>query len=107
MKEAKSFSERAYDILRKVPKGKVTTYKELAHALNTNAFRAVGMAMRNNPYSPEVPCHRVVASDGTLGGFNGSKTWMTVKKKVAMLKKEGIKIEGNRIANFDKVLYKF
>ena len=51
----KSFSEKAYDLLRKVPKGRVTTYKELAHALGTEAYRGVGQAMRTNPYAPEVP----------------------------------------------------
>ncbi len=48
----KTFADKAYDILRKVPKGRVTTYKEIAHALETRAYRAVGQAMRRNPYAP-------------------------------------------------------
>ena len=51
----KTFAEKASDILRKVPKGRVTTYKEIAHALETRAYRGVGQAMRKNPYAPEVP----------------------------------------------------
>jgi O6-methylguanine-DNA--protein-cysteine methyltransferase len=51
----KTFAEKAYDLLRKVPKGRVTTYKEIAHALETRAYRGVGQAMRRNPYAPEVP----------------------------------------------------
>ncbi len=51
----KTFADKAYDLLRKVPKGRVTTYKEIAHALNTKAYRGVGQAMRNNPHAPEVP----------------------------------------------------
>lgn len=51
----KTFSEKVYDILRKVPKGRVTTYKEIANALGTKAYRGVGQAMRRNPYAPEVP----------------------------------------------------
>ena len=51
----KTFAEKAYDLLRKVPKGRVTTYKEIAHALKTKAYRGVGQAMRKNPYAPEVP----------------------------------------------------
>ncbi len=51
----KTFSDRVYDLLRKVPKGRVTTYKELALALNTKAYRGVGQAMKRNPYAPEVP----------------------------------------------------
>ena len=51
----KSFSDKVYDLLRKVPKGRVTTYKEIAHALGTKAYRGVGQAMKRNPYAPEVP----------------------------------------------------
>jgi methylated-DNA-[protein]-cysteine S-methyltransferase len=51
----KTFAHKAYDLLRKVPKGRVTTYKEIAHALETRAYQGVGQAMRKNPYAPEVP----------------------------------------------------
>ena len=51
----KSFADKAYGLLRKVPKGRVTTYKEIAHALETRAYRGVGQAMRKNPYAPTVP----------------------------------------------------
>lgn len=53
--EMKTFADKAYELLRKVPKGRVTTYKEIAHALGTRAYRGVGQAMRKNPYAPEVP----------------------------------------------------
>ena len=88
----KTFSERCYDILRKVPKGKVTTYKALANALGTKAYRAVGTAMNKNPYAPKVPCHRVINSNGELGGFASG-----LKKKIKLLKKEGIEIKNNKI----------
>ncbi|MFH1072799.1 MAG: MGMT family protein [Nanoarchaeota archaeon] len=97
-----SFNERCYALLRKVPKGKVTTYKDLAHALGTRAYRAVGQAMHTNPYAPEVPCHRVVKSDGTVGGFASG-----TKEKIRMLEKEGIRIRNNSIEDFDKILYSF
>ena len=51
----KTFADKAYDLLKKVPKGRVTTYKEIAHALKTKAYRGVGQVMRRNPYAPEVP----------------------------------------------------
>lgn len=54
-----SFNSRCYELLRKVPRGKVITYKALAQALKTKAYRAVGNAMNRNPHAPEVPCHRV------------------------------------------------
>jgi methylated-DNA-[protein]-cysteine S-methyltransferase len=102
-----SFYEKVYTQLRKVPKGKVTTYKELAKALKTKAYRAVGQAMRHNPYAPEVPCHRVVASDGTIGGFSGKKTGKAIQDKISMLKKEGIEFEKNKIKDFEERLYRF
>ncbi|MEK6945382.1 MAG: MGMT family protein [Nanoarchaeota archaeon] len=98
----KSFSEKCYTVLRKVPKGKVTTYKEIARALKTKAYRAVGTAMNKNPYAPEVPCHRVVNSNGNLGGFASG-----CENKIKLLKKEGVRIENNRVVDFEKVLYKF
>ena len=53
--EMKKFAEKAYDLLRKVPAGRVTTYREIAHALGTKAYRGVGQAIKRNPYAPEVP----------------------------------------------------
>jgi len=98
----KSFNQRCYDILKKVPKGKVTTYKAIAHKLKSKAYRAVGNAMNKNPYAPKVPCHRVVNSNGEVGGFAHG-----TKKKVEMLQKEGIEIKNNKIVNFKKYFYKF
>ena len=96
-----NFNEHCYSILRKVPRGKVTTYKQVAIALKSKAYRAVGNAMNRNPYSPKVPCHRVVKTDGSVGGFASG-----TGKKTAMLKKEGIKIVNGKI-DFGKYLYKF
>lgn len=97
-----TFNEKCYAALRKVPKGKVTTYKLLAKALKSRAFRAVGNAMKRNPYMPKVPCHRVVKSDGSLGGYAGG----TAKKR-ALLKSEGISFRGDKIENLSQHLYKF
>lgn len=103
----KSFSEKCYKLLKKVPEGKVTTYKELALALNTKAYQAVGQVMRNNPYAPEVPCHRVVSSNGSIGGFAGQTTGKKIKEKISLLKKEGIEFQGNKIKYFENVLFRF
>ena len=104
-----SFSEKVYALLRKVPNGKVTTYKALAEKLNTKAYRAVGQAMRCNPYAPKVPCHRVVSSSGKIGGFMGSKNPNSkeIKRKINMLRQEGVEIENNQIADFEKILCRF
>lgn len=101
MESNKSFNEKCYFLLRKVPSGRVTTYKTIANALGTRAYRAVGNAMNKNPYAPFVPCHRVVKSNGEIGGFALGK-----RKKIEMLKKEGIGIKRNRIVDFDKQIFK-
>lgn len=66
----KTFAEKVRAIVRKIPKGKTMTYKEVAtKAGNPKAARAVGAVMRSN-YDPSIPCHRVIASDGTMRGYN-------------------------------------
>ncbi|PLX26902.1 cysteine methyltransferase [Candidatus Parcubacteria bacterium] len=98
-----SFSNLVYEKLRGVPKGRVTSYQELAKAIgNPKASRAVGNALNKNPYAPKVPCHRVVKSDGSIGGFaEGSK------KKIKMLEGEGLRIKNKKIVDFEKKLYRF
>ena len=96
------FDERCYRILGKVPRGKVTTYGEIARALRSKAYRAVGNAMNKNPFpGSKVPCHRVVKSNGEVGGFASG-----TGKKVSMLKEEGINIVEGKI-DLGKYLYKF
>jgi O-6-methylguanine DNA methyltransferase len=65
------------------------------------AHRAVGTAMNKNPFAPEVPCHRVVKSNGNLGGFGGGP-----KLKIKRLQEEGVKVHNNKIVNFQSILYK-
>lgn len=102
------FHRKIYGLLKKVPEGKVTTYKALAEAAGTKAYRAVGQAMRCNPYAPIVPCHRVVASDGSIGGFQGSRNpdGKELKKKIVMLMREGVEVKNKRIVNFNKKLFR-
>ena len=98
-----TFTERVYEELKKVPKGKVTTYKLLAEKLGTKAYRAVGSALKNNPYAPEVPCHRVVKSSGKIGGFMGKMNGEEVAKKIVLLRNEGVEILGGKV-NLEKFL---
>jgi methylated-DNA-[protein]-cysteine S-methyltransferase len=101
------FNERVWNLMKKIPRGKVTTYKQLARAMNTSAYRAVGNACRNNPYAPKVPCHRVVKSSGHIGGFGGKTKGKNIKKKIALLKKEGVHVRDGRIVGFEKALFQF
>lgn len=79
-----TFSEKVYFIVSKIEKGSVLTYKQVAKkAGNPKAFRAVGNILNKN-YNPDIPCHRVIRSDGKTGGYNRGS-----KNKVIILKKEG------------------
>jgi methylated-DNA-[protein]-cysteine S-methyltransferase len=78
------FKEKVLKIVAKIPKGKVLTYKEVAKlAGRPKAYRAVGNILNKN-YNPRIPCHRVIRSDGKIGGYNRG-----VKAKKILLKKEG------------------
>jgi len=68
--------------------------------MRTRGARAVGNALNQNPFAPKVPCHRVVKSDGSLGGFATGAA-----KKKALLSKEGIRLEGDKLKDFEKVLF--
>ncbi len=90
-----TFSDRVYKIVSKIPKGKVATYGQIAAlAGNPKAARAVGLLMKKNPNAPIVPCHRVVASDGSLTGYSGKGG---IKTKKQMLLSEGIVFKGNKV----------
>ncbi len=90
---AKGFDERVWKELRKIPKGKVTTYKQIAITLGKpNAARAVGNACKRNHNAPKVPCHRVVCSNGSVGGYSRG-----AKRKIELLKREGISIKNNKV----------
>lgn len=99
-----NFQDKVLVLTKKIPKGKVTTYKEIAKAMKTKAYRAVGAALRNNKRPIIIPCHRVVSSDGSLGGYKGK---LNSKEKIKLLKKEGIEINKNKIVDFEKKLYTF
>ena len=99
------FANQVYALLVKVPKGRVTTYKVLADAMGIRAYQAIGQVMRINPFAPEVPCHRVVASDGKIGGFMGSRTGEKIDKKIKLLESEGVTIDNGKIANFSSVFF--
>ncbi len=101
------FDKRVWDLMKKIPRGKVTTYKVIAECLDSKAYRAVGNACRRNPHAPIIPCHRVVNSDGGIGGFGGETSGNNIKRKIQLLRKEGVRVKNGKIANFEKVLFKF
>ncbi|MFP4051377.1 MAG: endonuclease V [Thermoplasmata archaeon] len=92
----KDFRVNFYNLVEQIPEGKVTTYGDLAESLgDKRAARAVGRMLNKNPRPIEVPCHRVVRSDGSIGGYaNG------VDKKIELLEKEGLEVNNDNIKNF-------
>jgi methylated-DNA-[protein]-cysteine S-methyltransferase len=98
-----SFSEKVWVLIKQIPKGRVSTYSAIACALKKpKAARAVGNACNANQNAPIIPCHRVVCSDGKIGGYS-----IGVKKKIALLKKEGIILKNGKIFGFEKKLARF
>ena len=84
------FQLKVWAYLRKIPRGSVRTYAQVAKDLGKPlAIRAVANAIGKNPYAPKIPCHRVIRSDGSMGGYSGKGG---VKTKRFLLKKEGIKL---------------
>jgi len=97
-----SFNEKCYELLKLIPEGKVTTYGEMARALNTRAWRAVGSAMAKNKNLFVIPCHRVVRSDGTVGQYA-----LGSDKKSALLQDEGVEISNGKVKDLGRYMHKF
>ena len=84
------FRRQVYAALLEVPRGSVTTYGNLARRIGCRSAQAVGQALRANPFAPAVPCHRVVASDGSLCGFCGAREGEEIVRKRRLLEAEGV-----------------
>ncbi len=98
-----NLDKKIYKKLLEVPKGKITTYGELAKAVGLkNGQRAVGKIMNKNPYPVIIPCHRVVKSDGKVGGYAYGEDI-----KSDMLTREGIVIKNGKILDLENKIYRF
>ncbi len=89
-------------LLLQIPRGRVTTYKELAKAMETKGYRYVGQLLHNNPEPDEYPCFKVVGSDGSLGGYADGPI-----EKIRRLKADGIEVKNGRIDHFEDMIYTF
>jgi len=96
------FQARVLGLVSKIPKGRVTTYKELARALgNPKACRAVGNILARNPHPLKIPCHRVVRADGKIGGYKSGG-----RRKAKLLVDEDVEIRGGKV-NLRECMFKF
>lgn len=96
-----NFCERVYFLLNKIPKGRVVTYKQIAEKLKSKGYRAVGNCLTKNRNLIKIPCHRVVRSNGEVGGYV-----LGSLKKEQILRKEGIEIIKGKI-DLEKFSYNF
>lgn len=97
------FQKSVWEVLKNIPKGKVTSYGEIARFLGRpGAFRAVGTAVGKNPNAPEVPCHRVVPKSGVVGNYSGPGGRET---KIRLLEEEGISFEGEKVIDLEEKFY--
>ncbi len=97
-----NLEHKVYKKLLEVPKGKVTTYSGLAKAVGIkNGQRIIGRIMNKNPYPVLIPCHRVILSNGKVGGYAWGE-----RIKTKMLAKEGVKIKKGKILDSD-IIYRF
>ena len=90
--------------LLKIPKGRVSTYALLAKSINCGSSQAIGQALKFNPWAPEVPCHRIIKSDFSIGGFHGQTQGEYIDKKIRLLKEEGVIINSSgQLTDLNKV----
>jgi len=98
------FAAKVYAALKNIPPGRVITYAALARRLNCRSPRAIGQALRANPFAPEVPCHRVIASDLTPGGYSGQTRGPQLTRKLQLLAAEGVTFKNNRLTDPNRAI---
>lgn len=84
------FQARVYSAIQKIPAGKVATYGMVARMVGCGSARAIGQALKRNPFAPQVPCHRVISTNRSPGGFFGETGKTATDKKSRLLQKEGV-----------------
>lgn len=91
-KNITEFQRKVYLELLNVPAGATISYGELARRIGCKSAQAIGQALRRNPFAPDVPCHRVVAHDGSLHGFGGSSSPEALERKRQLLRAENVSL---------------
>lgn len=99
MSSVSGFARRVYQEVARIPAGRVSTYARIAARIGCRSPRAVGGALRRNPFAPNIPCHRVIASDLRPGGFRGQTAGVALDEKLRRLAAEGVCFDENRLAD--------
>ena len=100
-----SFEQRVYDMLTRIPAGHVITYAGLAQMLDCHSPQAVGQALKRNPFAPKIPCHRVIRSDLTIGGYAGETGGAKLSVKLKLLRDEGVEFDSDGKLRNPEALY--
>jgi len=105
-KDSKLPMEDLWKLLKKIPKGKVSTYKAVCEKLKLKNPRNVGWMLKHNENAPAIPCHRVIQSSGLIGGYNGNASGSEVLRKLKLLKSEGVVFNSKgKIEDSNQVLH--
>lgn len=98
-----AFQQKVYDALKLIPRGKVTTYKKLGEYIGCKSAQAIGQALTRNPHAPKVPCHRVIKTDMTIGGYA-----FGIPQKRHILEAEGVFFDAyEQLLHPEKTLFTF
>lgn len=93
------FQRKVYLALLDVPRGTTISYKALGERIGCKSAQAIGQALKRNPFAPDVPCHRVICSNGSIGGFHGERNGEMIDKKLKLLQSEA---NGNKRKQYEK-----
>ena len=103
MSKITEFQSKVYEAVKLIPKGRVTTYKGIAQYIGCDSCQAIGQALKKNPNAPEVPCHRVIKTNGEIGGYMGHRVGEELQLKFFLLSSEGIEFIDGMITNKDLI----
>lgn len=94
-----AFEEKVYEATSCIPRGKVSTYRLIGKSIGCKSSQAIGQALRRNPFAPRVPCHRVISSGLTIGGFAGERDGAEIRRKLKLLGDEGVQFVDGKLAD--------
>ncbi len=106
LRKPTDFEQRVYKAVQGVPVGQVVTYAILADILDCRSAQAIGQALRRNPFAPAVPCHRVIRTDLSLGGYFGAVAGKQLEQKRALLLAEGVEFDQQGLLVDRRKLYR-
>ncbi|NCD34681.1 MAG: MGMT family protein [Spartobacteria bacterium] len=103
MPDITPFQKSVFDAISRIPSGRVCTYATVAKMIGCGSARAVGQALKRNPFAPDIPCHRVIRSDGSLGGYQGKTEGSDWDIKRALLEDEGVIFNNGQLLDLSKL----